>query len=345
MLPSLKEQIMLQPAPILDTPNKPTRSVRPQAANTAAWLFTVFLTVVVALASNADAAEYKRTIRNGPNTIILPQDAEETKRLFGDGYQYLNRDHLVFISDLDQQTLVRLALQDFQTYLVMLTRQLFTKALNSHRQGNSEIPTVFLFKDRDSYVRGLQAMGISAAMGSGSESGNLRNGYHFSAPGVSFILINYHENYAFGLSIFAHELTHALVRMEYPTAPIWLNEGLATMFENCKVEGGQLRYAFSSSLVRMQRSLRSGNALPLARLFKSTNRDFSASDHLPYYDAAELLCRYLHSRNLLIPVYLEMREGRSMGENGSETVARIAGGTLENLEKNWHEWLKSQQRR
>ena len=300
---------------------------------------TFFLVAVaLALASNGFAADYKRTIPHGPNTIIIPQDAAETKSLFGDRYQYVSRNHLVFISDLDQQTLTRLVVQDFQTYLAMLTRQLFTKALNAHRAGSSEIPIVFLFKDRDSYVHGLRAMGIGAALGNAGGTDNLRNGYHFSAPGVSFILINYHDNYGFGLAVFAHELTHALIRMEYPAAPIWLNEGLATMFENCKVEGGQLRYRFGESLPRARRN----GVLPLARLFAATNQDFADSGHTPFYDAAELLCRYLQTRNVLIPVYLEMRDGRGKGVNGSESVARLAGGSLEALEKNWHEWIGSQ---
>lgn len=302
----------------------------------------LFVAIAAAFVPNSAAGEYNHTIRNGPDTIVMPQNAEETKRLFGDKYHYLDRNHLVFISDLDQRTLVQLVLRDFQTYLVLLTRQLFTKALSSHRKGSTEIPVVFLFKDRDSYVNGFQTMGIAAALGSQLELDNLRNGYHISGPNANFILINYHDNYSFGLSVYAHELTHALIRMEYPTAPIWLNEGLATMFENCKVEGGQLRYASSGSLYRMKNGLRGGGILPLARLFESTNRDFSGSGHVAYYDAAELLCRYLHTRNLLVPVYLEMREGRGKGVNGSDTVARMAGGTLDGFEKDWHEWLKKE---
>ena len=301
----------------------------------------IFLFLVIAVfLPNCGAGEYKRTIRHGAKTIVIPQDAAETKRLFGDKYQYLNRNHLVFISDLDQQTLVQLVLQDFQTYLVMLTRELFTKALSSHRADSGEIPIVFLFKDRESYVKGMRDMGIDAALGT---TDDFRNGYHLSAPGLSFILINYHDNYTFGLSVYAHELTHALVRMEYPTAPIWLNEGLATLFENCANEGGRLQYRFNDSLIRLKRGVRSGDILPLARLFASTNKDFADnSEHVAYYDAAELLCRYLQTKNILIPVYLEMREGRGKGVNGSETVARLTGRTLEGLEKDWHEWIMSQ---
>lgn len=304
-------------------------------------MVAVFFAMAATLISTCDAGEYSRTFRQGLSTIVIPQDAAETKSLFGDGHRYLNRNHLVFISDLDQQTLVRLVLQDFQAYLAMLTRQLFTKALNSHRKDSVEIPVIFLFKDRESYVKGLRSMGVGALTGVGGEKDNLRDGYHFSAPGASFILINYRDNYAYGLSVFAHELTHALIRMEYPDAPIWLNEGLATMFENSRVEGGQLQYRFNASLSRVKR----GGTLPLKRLFESTSLDFLGAEHIPFYDAAELFCRYLHTRNLLIHVYIEMREGRGKGVNGSETVARIAGRAFEALEKDWHDWLKNQGRK
>lgn len=316
---------------------------RPNSANGMRRMLAIAVAAVCAvLASTGDAGDYTRTIGNGSHSIVIPQDAAETKRLLGDKYQYLNRNHLVFISDLDQQTLAQLVLRDFQTYLALLTRQLFTKALSSHRAGSSEIPIIFLFRNRESYVKGLRDMGVGAAMGGDDALKSLRNGYHISGPDISFILINYHDNYAFGLSVYAHELTHALLRMEYPDAPIWLNEGLATMFENCKVDGGQLRYQSAGSLRRMKNGLRGGGVLPLARLFESTGKDFSGSGHIAFYDAAELLCRYLHTRNLLIPVYLEMREGRGKGVNGSETVARMSGRTLEGLEKDWHEWIRNQ---
>ncbi|MDR0361536.1 MAG: hypothetical protein LBJ46_02450 [Planctomycetota bacterium] len=324
-------------------------STRPASGMTASQRYraggtVIFLAAIaVAAVSAGDAGKYKRTFLHGSNIIVIPQDAAETKRLFGDEYRYLNRNHLVFISDLDQRTLVQLVLQEFQAYLVMLTRQLFTRALGS-RGVDTEIPIVFLFKDRDSYVKGLNDMGVGAVLGNGASSDNLRSGYHFSAPGHSFILINYHDDYAVGLSVFVHELTHALIRMEYPDAPVWLDEGLATMFGSCRVEGEQLRYEFGDSLYRMKQSLR-GGGLPLARLFESTSEDFLGGDHVPFYDTAELLCRYLHSGNLLHPVYLEMRDGRGKGVNGAESVARLAGRTLEGLEKDWREWLDNQGRR
>lgn len=305
----------------------------------------LFFAIAAMLAFRCEAADYTRTVRLGTNKVVIPQSVAETRRLFGDSYQYLNRSHLILISDLDQRTLTQLELQDFQAYLTILTRQLFTRALNSSRKDNTAIPVIFLFKDHESYRKGLRDMGLGDMLDSEMGRGNLRRGYQFNSPEVNGVLIDYRDNYAHGLSIYAHELTHALVRMEYPQAPIWINEGLATMFGHCKVEGGQLQYMFGEGLARLKQGLRGGGVLPLARLFESTSKDFMGGGHLQYYDAAELLCRYLHSRDLLVQVYIEMRDGRGKGVNGSETVARVAGRTPEELEKDWHQWLKEQGRR
>lgn len=297
--------------------------------------------LAAALPSSAcagDAEGYKRTIRNGPATIVIPQDDSETKRLLGGEFRYMNRNHTMLISDLDQATLVRLALEDFQAYLTMLTRQLYTRALTSHRADNPEIPVVFLFKDRASYVKGLRNMGIVVEEGSESDESKLRNGYHYSGKDLSFILINYAEDYAFGLAVYAHELSHALMRMEYPGAPIWLNEGLATMFENCRIEGGQLQYRFGYSLRRLQ----SGQIIPLSRLFAATKQDFNGPEHAVFYDMAGLFCYFLYSRNQLIPLYIDMRGGQAKGVNGEGTVARVTGRAIVDLEKVWHEWLREQ---
>lgn len=309
-------------------------------------IFGLFLFVcTVSFIVVGNAAEKDEGILLSPNAITIPKDAAETRQLLGDDFQYLDRSHLILISDLDLGTLTQLEIQDFQAYLTILTGQFFTKALNSYHRDKTALTTVFVFRDEKSYTKGLRDIGLGVLLDAGLKQGNLRRGYQFTTPGVNGVLIDYRDNYAVGLSIYAHELTHALVRKEYPEAPVWLNEGLATMFGHCRVEGGQLRYVFGSSLAALQHGVRDGGVLPLEQLFASTNTKFLGLGHGPYYDAAELFCRYLHSRNLLVQIYIEMRDGRGKGVNGSDTVARVAGRTLEELEKDWHEWLLEQKGR
>jgi tetratricopeptide (TPR) repeat protein len=48
--------------------------------------------------------------------------------------------------------------------------------------------------------------------------------------------------------LFLHELTHWLVAICFPSAPLWLNEGLATFYETSKLDGDSLRIGFPNAM-------------------------------------------------------------------------------------------------
>jgi tetratricopeptide (TPR) repeat protein len=48
--------------------------------------------------------------------------------------------------------------------------------------------------------------------------------------------------------IFLHELTHRLVSLCFPNAPLWLDEGLAKFYESSKLEGESLRIGFPTAM-------------------------------------------------------------------------------------------------
>ena len=280
----------------------------------------------------------------GQRISSLPKTAEEMQRLMGDGYTCLDRDELLIVSDIDRKLLYQLASRDFIVYMHVLRRDFYNK---SHAAADGRraqaILTVFLFKDRESYVRGLRKIGIDVAVEDEENRGALRDGYYYPGRKRNFILINYRDQYERGISTYAHEVSHALLRKEFSDPPAWINEGIATMAGNGKMVDNRLRYDGESSIRRVKKALEKGNLLPLARVLELTGKEFAGRENsLRFYDASEQFCLFLQSRNQLRAVYHALRDGKKGGETGARTVARVTRSDLNRLEKEWHGWLMKQ---
>lgn len=279
----------------------------------------------------------------GQAPASLPKTSEKMKQLMGRGYIILDRDEQLIVSDLDQKTLYQLMSRDFLIYRNVLTRDFFDKPGKTGGKNAPPIMTVFLFKNRESYVAGLRKIGIDVAAEDENNQGAVRNGYFYGGQKRNFILINYRDEYERGISTYSHELSHALLRKEFTNPPTWINEGIATMVGNSRIVNSHLRYNAGSSLKRAKRAAEKGELVSLPELLKLTGKDYGRRENsLPFYDAGEQFCRFLHSRNQLLPIYRALRDNTGNRETAAAILSRITGLSLDNLEKAWHGWLAKQ---
>lgn len=274
------------------------------------------------------------------NGNSLPRTVAGMKELLGNGYIYIDKGDLLVVSDLDPATALPLVSRDFLAYMQILRRDFFTRSAQPAGGKSVPILTVFLFKNRESYVQGLRKIGINVAAEDEKNRGAVRDGYYFGGKERNFILINYRDSYAQGLSTYTHEMSHALMRREFPDAPVWINEGIATMVGHCRLQGGSLQYYYNGSVGTAKMALRA-DALPtVAQILRLTHRHYADPDnHGVFYDAGEQLCRFLHSRNQLLPVYRALRDDDKGSETAEQILRRITGLGLDGLDKAWHAWL------
>lgn len=264
------------------------------------------------------------------------------KELMGRDYTYVEKDELLVVSDLDMKTLHPLVSLDFLVYINVLKRDFFDKRIAVSAKKPQVLLTVFLFKNRESYVQGLRKIGISVAAEDETNQSALRNGYYYGGGGRNYIVINYRDDYEAGLASYAHEVTHALIRKEFPKVPEWLNEGLATMIGRSRVVNSQLQPAKRSGLDRTKSALDKDELHSLPELFSLTGAEFSAKrNNLRHYDASEQFCRFLHSRNQLRRLYHGLRDDSGKRETNEEIMRRITGLDVGNLQKAWYDWLPS----
>lgn len=295
--------------------------------------------VCILPAYRAPAAQMMNANPNVPGTM------DGLKQVMGPEYTYVDQGDYFIVSDLDKGTLNQLMTRDFILYKLILTRDYFPVRYdaNARNQRGRNILTVFLFKNRDCYVKGLRKMGIDVAVEDENNQADIRDGYYYSGMERNFILINYKDNYRQGLSIYAHELCHSLMRKDFPDAPIWLDEGIATMVGHSQIVDNRLDYDKRyTSLRNVKRTVENGTVLPLSRLLQSKGTDYLTGEgSTVFYEAGEQFCRFLLSRNQLLQVYRGLRDSGGKGDAG-EVLRKVTGLNLEGLEKAWHDWLRRQ---
>ena len=144
-----------------------------------------------------------------------------------------------------------------------------------------------------------------------------------------------------------HEFTHALHAADQHALgqvhPVWLSEGLATLYEQPKRERGddgftRLIPADTWRLAKVKTAARRGSLIPLRKLFNLSREDFNKRPDLAYGQAGSLLL-YLFERGSLKKFYDAYTRGYAHDPIGRTALEQTAGTGLAGLQKQWVDWL------
>lgn len=130
-----------------------------------------------------------------------------------------------------------------------------------------------------------------------------------------------------GYGTLLHEMVHALMAADYPDAPAWLNEGLASLYERTQWRDGKLR---GLPNWRMD-SMRETHVSTLALLAEQSSGVELHSREIAEY---RLLLLFMDQRDLLDDLY---RMAKQQGANFSLTQAMQ---TMNLTEADWRSFLK-----
>jgi hypothetical protein len=147
-----------------------------------------------------------------------------------------------------------------------------------------------------------------------------------------------------------HELTHTVIAADFPGIPYWLNEGIASMFE-------ETNFNYKTGAAH-QDELESVSILSNFRLnyltafYDKFHRDISIRDIVSNktYDQEivnsikdaydRYFCYFLHDRKYLSPFYQALRKtGPYDPETQLRVLASVTGKSLAGLDKEWNKWL------
>lgn len=184
---------------------------------------------------------------------------------------------------------------------------------------------ILLFKDADSYKRlAKQWFGYTDVPH-----------YGFYRPSDRTMLMNIST----GGGTLVHELTHALTDADFPDIPDWFNEGFASLYEQCNIDGDTITGLPNWRLPALQKAIRDKKLRPLAEMI--ADDDFRNDDRVGInYAHARYLMLYLQQRKQLPAYYKSFRDNFEDDPTGIDTLKKlIAPQSLEDFDREWQKWV------
>jgi hypothetical protein len=148
-------------------------------------------------------------------------------------------------------------------------------------------------------------------------------------------------NISTGGGTLVHEMVHALLAPDFPDCPDWLNEGLASLYEQSSFgpAGDSIRGLANWRLPALQKAIKEKTLRPFTELIADPR--FYADENVGInYAQARYLMMYLQEKGLLKKFYADAREGAKKDPTAQAALtALIAPKTLGAFEAEWRRWV------
>jgi len=150
-------------------------------------------------------------------------------------------------------------------------------------------------------------------------------------------------NLEHGVAGIGHELTHALMDFDFPTAPFWFREGLAALHESVFVRetaaGTSLEGLRKGRWKAMQSLLDNDRLLTLEALLTAGKP--STGRAARRYAQARFFCLFLQQNQQLKTYYQRFKRASSVDPHGIRTLLEVLGKQhLEDVDRDFRHWLE-----
>ena len=150
-------------------------------------------------------------------------------------------------------------------------------------------------------------------------------------------------NVAPGIGTLTHELVHPIIESDFPGAPDWINEGIASLYEAFDFpRSGEIRGNKNFRLPGLRRALGAKAGRPsLPSLFAMSDRDFRGDDESLNYATARYFCQWMESRGKLWPFYHAWRDDFARDPTGEKAFVATMGSPPAALDASWVAWVQA----
>lgn len=236
-----------------------------------------------------------------------------------EGYHIRTGAGYVIVSDLPETAPRNVTVWEgvLQQATHVLKREYFTV-------GKGEEVMVYLFRDKTSYAEHVQRLWNEPVVSP--------YGYYIASENRIVC------NGATGPGTLVHELVHALMEPDFPDAPVWLSEGMASLYEHSDLRNNSIRGLDNWRLPDLQTNLDTAKYLLLTTLFDMSYDEFSANDISAHYAEARYFCMFLEEKGLLRSLYADMRNANDHGGSAASLLEHLYGAPLTEIEQAFRIW-------
>jgi hypothetical protein len=237
------------------------------------------------------------------------------ERLDGHGFVVVIEPPFVVIGDMGKAATERIATGFLRSKIKLLEEEYFSKR-------PTKLLEIWLFKDAKAFKKGAKKFF--------DDTPDTPFGYY--SPEAGALIMN-----ASGLGTLSHELVHPYIEANFPDAPAWFNEGLASLYEGPSVRKGRIIGVVNWRLPNLQKEIRARTLPPLAKLV-ATKRDEFYEARYDAYAMARYLMYYLQERGKLKTFYEQFRDNRK-DLTGAATLEAVLGEDLATFEPKWRKFV------
>lgn len=162
--------------------------------------------------------------------------------------------------------------------------------------------------------------------------------YGFYQPGGRYMVMNI----GLGAGTLTHEIVHPLVESDFPDAPTWLNEGIASVFEAPVItKPGEIHGVKNWRHPRLKRALTSSERehARLDVMFGMRDDLFRSENEDLHYAMARYACQWLDERGKLWAFYQRWRDTASTDPTGEKAFKEVVGMSLPEANAVWSKWV------
>jgi hypothetical protein len=142
--------------------------------------------------------------------------------------------------------------------------------------------------------------------------------------------------------VMTHEFTHALHAGDLDPLgqehPLWIVEGLASMWESATFEGEKLVPHDNYRLWNLRLAYRTRHLIPLEQLFTWKQAQFVQNANLAYGEASSVML-YLYEHDLLRNFYDTYPLNSEKDPTGKLTLEQVTGLPMKDFERAWQTWM------
>jgi hypothetical protein len=161
--------------------------------------------------------------------------------------------------------------------------------------------------------------------------------FGFYQPGDRYMVMNI----GLGLGTLTHEIVHPLVEADFPHAPTWINEGIASVFEQPQIpRPGEIHGGKNWRHPRLKKALTTTerDKARLDRLFGMSDEIFRGDNEDLHYALARYVCQWLDERGKLWPFYQRWRDTVAVDPTGEKAFKDVVGMTPTEAHVVWSKW-------
>lgn len=152
-------------------------------------------------------------------------------------------------------------------------------------------------------------------------------------------------NVGLGVGTLTHELVHPIVETDFPRVPDWINEGIASLYEQFiwtrdgGITGGKnWRHP---RLIQAFWSKQEKDWAQLPNLFGMEDRVFRGDREDLNYAMARYFAQWMDTKGWLWPFYQRWRDDFANDPTGARSFQTVTGKTPEEANAQWTRWVKA----